>query len=42
MGFIVKFLRRLVCRHRYSWSERRQAEVCCLCGHEHRVRGVRC
>ncbi len=27
-----KLLRRLFCRHKFMWSERRQAEVCYVCG----------
>lgn len=29
---MLKRLKRLVCRHSYMWSERRQAEICYHCG----------
>ncbi|MDP3802541.1 hypothetical protein [Brevundimonas sp.] len=29
---MLKRIKRMVCRHSYMWSERRQAEVCYHCG----------
>ena len=30
---MLKFLRRLVCSHTYTWSERRAGHYCRDCGH---------
>ena len=37
---MLKRLKRLMCRHSYMWSERRQAEVCCHCGRSRRDLGA--
>ncbi len=38
---MLKALERLLCRHQFGWSERRQAEVCYRCGLSRKVRAGR-
>ena len=33
---MLKFLRQLICRHQFTWVERRRREVCIKCGKAHR------
>ena len=35
---MLRVVQRLFCQHTWSWSERRQLEVCYDCGHSRRAR----
>ena len=34
---MIKFLNRMLCRHVFTWSERRQRDVCVRCGQRGRA-----